>query len=899
MRFFIASAMVLLGLFSTPLSAKEITVFAVNFSKPDLQQIVQGELEKRVNTPGSVIGILDAGSSKFVGYFSSDHPEFGNEGASRGIKSELTSRFATAKDTINLPLISSEVNEFILAHFKENDTVNIYLVDVLEHHGRNFVFGNGFPNDGFLTLDDSDFSLIERLPETFQSRVFVAQLTDNGFGDQYLRFAYHLSKMVFGGELSSFAFASSAPPLGFDEPVTENITDLEVVSASCVVNDEERPICEVEDLVQVIQKAERLDISLRNLSRANSVGNYLLKVGASMDEGQFTFDSEGNGSFSVKRIPGDGVLSVSDCAGSMQEHYSYDVDELDDVISVVGVSDGTARISGENVQRIDGSDVVIFDETTGRRWVTQVAGGQYSMDIPIAPGKHNFYVERPFSKGKQYFTVQLQENCTLSSNFSYGGAVGRMKVQSTCSIEEVLTLSYGGKNYSERFSSSQVAEVEFPLSCGTTYGVWKVDQRPENEFVVQYAISPDQVSATEGNSAVSIKIKNPSRANGKAKYRAVMGSNVFEGNITFSDIGVAVIELDRKTPGTGIFHLEDCQGNLVQAGTYKVTDIDDDIVVTVLSNTKARIIGKNIQRMDGSRVTIKNEDTGEEWATVVQDGQYKLDVIAPPGLQNFSATKPSTSGKYPFTIKVRDECKIQDEVSYDEGIAVLKLKSDCNDSGQVTVSYDDREDYKNRFNDAGVVEFRPPMNCGETIGRWKSETDAREFTTVLDCTGKVRVILSWSEPVDLDLHVAEGRNANHSSGVNWAYFGKCLGPNNADCKAVGFINKDCQSSSSDGCGSPKEEYYEVDMQSLPASAKSITVMVNNYTRDNSGKPAMPHCGNGEYATVSYSLTAYIEGERYERRGVREHRKRFARVPCDVNRSKAAFIQENELTIPLR
>ncbi len=132
------------------------------------------------------------------------------------------------------------------------------------------------------------------------------------------------------------------------------------------------------------------------------------------------------------------------------------------------------------------------------------------------------------------------------------------------------------------------------------------------------------------------------------------------------------------------------------------------------------------------------------------------------------------------------------------------------------------------------------MECGEAMGSWKSGPEARSFRTNLDFTGKLRVILRWSESVDLDLHIAEGRSANYGTGVNWAYFAKCLGATNPDCKAAGFINKDCKSSDSDGCGSPKEEIYEVDMQSLPASAKSITVMVNNYTRDDSGKPTLPH-----------------------------------------------------------
>lgn len=878
-------------------SARDISVFAVNFGEAEIENILLEKLEESLKKEEAIVGVIDATRPSVVGYFSYDHSLYGDKSAYRGILSDIGNRFNNDQKDINLPLVLSYATEFIFSNYTEGDNVEIFLVDVLEHKGRDYSFEDGFPNDGFLSLNDNDFSLIKIIPGSFSSRVFAVQLTKNEFKDEYQKFAYHLSNSVLGGELLSFSFTDNASSLSFDEPLQEKVANLNSVTASRVINAEERPVCEVEDVVQIVQKAERLEIVVKNVSRSNSIGNFLLTVGASSEEGQFSFDSAGTGFFSVKRLPGEGVLSVSDCSGGMQEHFSYDVDELDDVISVIGVSEDIAKISGENIQRIDGSDVIIVDENTGRRWVTQVENGRYSIEVPIAPGKHVFYVERPFSGRKQYFEVLLQEKCTFNSNLSYNGAVGLLKVQTTCATQDVLSLSYGDETYSARFSSDQSAKIEFPLTCGSTYGLWKVGQRPENEFVVQYTINPDRISVEEKPFKVSITIKNLSRANSEARYSAIIGGETLDGSIIFDNDGVTTIDLPRTTPGLAVFNLEDCQGDLTQAGSYNVSEIDDDIDVTVLSNEEARIVGENIQRPDGSQVKIKNETTGEEWTVAVQNGRYSLETFVPPGVQKFSIIKPFSEEKYKFDVKVRDECRVSNEIEFDSGIAVLTVISDCDIEEEIFVRYNDRE-YRATFDSQGKVQFKLPMECGEVTGMWSVDAFGETFETALDCTGKLRVILRWNDPVDLDLHILEGASGGLNSGVGWAYFAKCLGPNNPECKAAGFINKDC-TSSEDSCGLPKEEYYQVEIADLPSSARSITAMVNNYTRDNSGTPSGQHCGDGEYAQVSFTITAYIENERYERRGISEHRKRFRRVPCNTARNRAAFINENELTIPFR
>lgn len=864
MKIFFLLILALLSSLSTATYAREISVFAVNFSENELRSTVSNEIQKLLQSNEAVIGIIDAGESQFTGYFKSEHPEFGNDGAARGLKTEVENRFGVAKKPINLPLILSEVNEFILSHYRKNDIVRVYLVDVLEHEGRSFSFENGFPNDGFLMLDDNDFHLIQSLPQGIDSKVSVVQLTQNQFQSQYLKFSYHLSKTVLGGRLESFAFASSAPPLSFDEPVTVDVVDLDTVTASRVINAEERPVCEVEDLVQVIQKAERLEVTIQNISRSNSVGNFQLTVGASSDEGQFSFDSDGKGSFSVKRIPGKGTLSVSDCSGEMQEHFNYDIGELDDVISVLGVSESVAKISGENIQRIDGSDVVIVDENTGRRWVTQAANGKYSIEVPIVPGKHVFYVERPFSGGKQYFEVLLQEKCTISSDLSYRGAVGRLSIQSTCATQDALSLSYNNESYSARFDSSQTAEIEFPLTCGTTYGLWKVDQQPENEFVVQYAISPDQISVAEGRTKVSIAISNPSRANSEAKYSAVIGGASHEGTIAFNADGIATVELPRTSPGSGVFNLEGCQGSMTQAGTYKVTQINDDIDVTVLSDEKARIVGENIQRPNDSRVTIKNEDTGEQWTATVQNGRYSLDVIVPPGLQKFSASKPSGSGIYPFTVKVRDPCDVNHELKKDGGLGLLTVSTDCSPKDRrVKLSYDGIK-YSERLDADNTALFRFPLACDAATGSWTLDAEKGEFDTSFSCNGLVRVIVHFEARANLNLFVDEtnfnSKNGDVVSHGNCNYSQEDSSPS---CDGgIGRLLIDVASRTD----TTNTQYYEASIAKFDG-AKYIVAMVEYYDRNqdymNKTVPA-EFCGSGSRARVPYTMKWY-DGSRWSKK----------------------------------
>ncbi len=876
-------------------NATDISIFAVNFSKETLSDVVLEELEKQLNREDSVVGIIDASDLKVVGYFNPKHPVYGSKETLRGILGEIDGRFSNAPSQVNLPLVILEVSEFVRGHYTAESAVDIFLVDVLKHQGRNFDFTRGYPNDGFLQLDDSDFSLIDGLSPDFESKVRALQIADDGFREQYLRFAFHLSERVLGGELVSFAYAASSPPISFDEPLSTPVTDLVVpISASRVVNAEERPVCEVEDVVEVVRKIGGLEVSVQNISRSNSVGNYLLETDGSKIEDQFSFDGDGRGIFSVKAIPGNGVLSVSDCSGDFVEQFKYDIGQLADVISVLAVSKDIARISGRNVQRADGSDVVIFDEKTGRRWVTQVADGRYSIDVPVAPGRHRFYVERPFSGEKQHFDVLLQEKCEINSSIAYEGALGKLVIQSTCSAQSKLLATYDNQSLTANFNAENKASIDFALTCGTSVGSWRIDGASENEFTTQYVIDQDRVSASEGALTVDLEIKNPSRANGKSKYTAIQGGKTLDGVLSFNADGIGVLTLPRSIAGRGVLNLVNCDGDLTQAGTYNVSAIDDEIEVSVLSDNSARITGENIQRPDGSQVTVRNKDSGERWTARVRNGKYSLDVQVPPGLQNFLASKPRNDGDYPFTVKTRDACRHTHNIDYDGGVALLSVNTDCIKDEPVEIEYNGNK-YSKKMNSSGGVNFRLPMDCGEAQGKWKYLDSTDQFLTSYDCRGKLRVILRWNDPIDLDLHIQETANATFAN-QNWASFKNCLGPNNSECKAIGFINKDCKSSD---CGTLKEEYYEADLARVMNISPSITVMVSNYTRDNDGKPKQPHCGSGEYAEVSYRLIAYIENERYVRRGTTEHNKRFSRVACDVPRSPLSFVEENVLTVPLR
>jgi hypothetical protein len=906
MKILIYSIVVLFNFFflTGQLSAKQITVYVINFSNVEIEDLVIRDISKKENdNSADIIGIMDAEHASFVSYYNKSHPEYGKRNILPFLKETTSSKFYSNPNArINLPFVLSKANEFILSHYIKSDKVEVLLVDVLEHSGRNFSFKDGFPNDGFLTLSDSDFSLIRKLDSDIQVDVKVVENKKSDFRSQYEKFAFHLSDKIFGGTLNSFSFGKSAQTLNFDEPISSNIADLKTVQMSQVINSEKRPVCEVEDFVNIVQKTNQLAINIKNLSRANSVGNFKLILGENINSGQFSFNEEGIANFEILKFPGQARLEISDCLGIFVERGKYSSNELSDIIKVTNVSESIALIEGENLQRVDGSDVVIIDEKTNREWIVQANGGKYSIEVPLSPGEHKFFVKKPFSNEKQYFNIKLQEDCRLNSDVTYNGAIGSLVVNSSCTINEELQLTYNNKNYSNTFNDQQTASVEFPLICGTHQGSWIVDAGERNEFLTQYAIRPDIITVSELSSVIKIDIENSSRAGGSAKYNITVLEEVLEGNVEFDTSGKVSIEIPRDKVGAGVFQIENCQGELSNSASFEVTAIDDKITTSILSNEKANIHGKNIQRRDGSSVLLTNTNTNETWEVVVENGEYKIDINVPPGEQNFTATKPDGNGVYDFKVKVRDECKLTDKVSFDGGLALLSITSDCSNSDLVKVDYNSRV-YEKSFPSSGIVTFKLPMECGESSGIWSAGSfDNRKFLTSFDCTGIFRVILTWEQNVDLDLHVAETTNAKIKE-ANWIYHQNCKGQNSTKCKGIGFLNKDCEK---DGCGSLKEEYYEGDLLELREVTNFVTAMVHFYNRDKTKTyaesetiiPKSDYCGSAPNAIVKYKIVAYVENRRVERRGVTEHKKTIKSLPCGVERQTTAFVNENELAIPL-
>ena len=300
--------------------AKDISIFLVDFSDSSTKLKLIEQATKETNKSDMVLAIFDARSVRIVAYFASEHRMLGSESAKETILAQIDQNYKyDEKINLNLPMGLSLVNEIILGHYATGDAVNIFLVNALKHNGRKFAFENGFPNDGFLTLKDSDFALIRPLPSKIKSSVYVLEKSNNLARNEYLRFSYHLAQVKLGGELKSFSFEKSEQALNFQEPILHHVKDLEIVSGSDVVNGVERPRCEVEDSVEVVQKADRLSINVQNISRANSYGNFELSVGNYSEKGQFFIDSNGAGAFNVKRIPGKGILNVSDCDGICAE----------------------------------------------------------------------------------------------------------------------------------------------------------------------------------------------------------------------------------------------------------------------------------------------------------------------------------------------------------------------------------------------------------------------------------------------------------------------------------------------------------------------------------------------------------------------------------------------------
>ena len=291
-----------------------------------------------------------------------------------------------------------------------------------------------------------------------------------------------------------------------------------------------------------------------------------------------------------------------------------------------------------------------------------------------------------------------------------------------------------------------------------------------------------------------------------------------------------------------------------------VPKIDDIIDVTVLSKTNAKVIGKNIQRPNGSIVTIRNVDTNEEWTATVRDGQYTSVVEVPPGIQNFTASKPQGIGTYTFTIKVREPCVLNDSITYQSGVGFLSVSTDCTpNSNLVLLKYDGITYNELLSNDNSTTIFFPVV-CGAGMGEWTLDGMSKTIDTQFSCDGLVRVIVNFSTPANLNLFVEETKSAPP------IYYKNCNFSSNAQSNSCDNDGGKLLIDIASRADSINTQYYEAKISNLKNS-KYIVAMVEYHDRNSEyAEKLVPteFCGSGRKAQVPYTMRWY-DGKSWSKR----------------------------------
>lgn len=148
-------------LLSRDVFAVNMGVFVINFSISEGKDTVQRVFDQQsVNFDKFVI--IDAGELSLIGYFDHSIPDLGSLADNQFTVAE---RYRARSPTrpINLARILNFVADVLRVNAKVASKIDVYLINSLFHEDGQFKFVNGYPNDGFLFLDDSEFGYIQRL----------------------------------------------------------------------------------------------------------------------------------------------------------------------------------------------------------------------------------------------------------------------------------------------------------------------------------------------------------------------------------------------------------------------------------------------------------------------------------------------------------------------------------------------------------------------------------------------------------------------------------------------------------------------------------------------------------------------------------------------------------------
>jgi uncharacterized protein YfaP (DUF2135 family) len=322
----------------------------------------------------------------------------------------------------DLPMTLQTMADVTRAMAGQLASVDYYLVGPFRHNKDGIDFAEGYPNDGFLLLDDTPFALITPAP-TPGSRLHVLNTGEMANREAYERFAALLGRQIFDASLASFSskmVVGDLPPFSLAPPPDATLR------RSALLRPIVRPNCAYDDEIQIHPDGDAgLQLRMSNPCRKNALVS-TVQNGKSRNA---VADGEGVVNFSYRLTAGRNEINVVTLDGGLKSVFDKIVPPLDDDIAVVQSTDKVVLV-GTNPLRLDDSEVVLREQGTDRVWSTHAHDGHWQIETPLSPGRHSFDIDRPPGGGapQRLYVNRLGGDSDFDRATDKGGRTGIVQV---------------------------------------------------------------------------------------------------------------------------------------------------------------------------------------------------------------------------------------------------------------------------------------------------------------------------------------------------------------------------------------------------------------------------------------------------------------------------------------
>lgn len=594
-------------------SQSPVSVFVIDFTQQDGSDLIVSMIRSFLEAHRGIAVVLDARTATTVVHVETDKVPL------QAVVQAVHQQFRASTDRgeagpLSLPMIIDALHDIAVGTQHLSSETDVFLINAVYHDEPGHRFAEGYPNDGYLTRDDTDFHWLRRLPRENplkNVRMHVLARGDTQLAPQYQRFFSHLSEHLFGAKLATFALVGSGSEFSIGSSPPLAITPLERVERSAVVRPERPPLCQSDDNIRVDRvNSASVRLSVTNPARRNATISVTLE-GADGASREHALEADANGHAELRLTlpPGRNRLFVNRCEDGGRIEVALDEQPVvTDAIDVAPTADGGHVITGSNPQRREGDRAVITDPASGRRWeVTVGPNGQWSLPLPAAPDSRQLMVGQPGDLPDQMVKVPETLPPVADSIRAVHQANG----------SQTITGTIPPAPEARQFSVIQPGSLPDQMI--------KVPETPP-----PVADSIRTVRQSDGSQTITGT--NPQRRPGER----VVITDPASGRRWETTVGP-----DGRWHHTVPAAPEDCQLAVAQPGSLPDQTIDlagappppiADAIQAVRRDDGSHVItGTNPQRRPGDRVVVTDPVSGEQWeARVSGDNQWRLIMPSAP-----------------------------------------------------------------------------------------------------------------------------------------------------------------------------------------------------------------------------------------------------------------------------